>query len=145
MKRIGRGKRIWFAVCAVLLIAALGCGLALRVLSSRLLSQQEAERWQGDNKQAYRQISCFLPSSSKLDLSGIYSFRYAILDDLTAAGFEWNEDVYPFIDAWSREGKMKISGEKGSTDAPVLAVGGHFFEFHPLRLLDGSYLAEEDL
>ena len=145
MKSLSRGKRIWFAVCALLLIAALGCGLALRFLSSRLLSQQEAERWQGDSTQDYRQISCFLPSPSAIDLSDVYTFRYALLDDLTAAGYEWNEAVYPFIDAWSCEGKMKISGEKGSTDAPVLAVGGQFFEFHPLRLLDGSYLTEDDL
>ena len=145
MKRIGKGKKIWFAVCAVLLIAALGCGAALRVLSGRLLSQREAERWRGDNEQAYRQVSCFLPSPSGVDLGEIYTFRYAILDDLTAAGYEWNEAVLPFIDAWSCEGKMKISGEKGGTDAPVLAVGGQFFEFHPLRLLDGSYIGEDDL
>lgn len=145
MKSLSRGKRIWFAVCALLLIAALGCGAALRVLSSRLLSQREAERWQGDNAQDYRQISCFLPSPSTIDVSDVYTFRYAILDDLTAAGYEWNGDVLPFIDAWSLGGKMKISGEKGSTDAPVLAVGGQFFEFHPLRLLDGSYLTEDDL
>ena len=145
MKSIGRGKRIWFAVCAALLLAALGCGAALRVISGRLLSQKEAERWQGENEQKYCQVSCFLPKDSSVDISGIYTFRYAILDDLTAAGYEWNEDVLPFIDAWSLGGKMKISGEKGSTDAPVLAVGGQFFEFHPLRLLDGSYLTEDDL
>ena len=145
MKRIGLGKKIWFAVCAVLLIAALGCGAALRVISGRLLSQQEAERWQGENKQGYCQISCFLPIDSSLDVSGIYTFRYAILDALTEAGFTWKEEVYPFIDAWSCEGKMTISGEKTTTDAPVTAVGGQFFEFHPLRLLDGSYLSENDL
>ena len=27
----------------------------------------------------------------------------------------------------------------------MLAVGGQFFEFHPLRLLSGSYIAEGDL
>ncbi len=145
MKKIGRGKTIWFAVCAALLIAAIGCGAALRVISGRLLSQREAERWQGENTQEYCQISCFLPLSSTLDVSEIYAFRYAILDALSASGFEWDENVYPFIDAWSAEGKMKISGEKTTTDAPVTAVGGQFFEFHPLRLLDGSYITEDDL
>ena len=143
--KAGRGKRIWFALCAVLLLAALGCALALYVISSRLLSQQEAERWRGENEQDFRQISCFMPLESAVGLKEIYAFRYAMLDDLSAAGVEWREDVYPFIDAWSCEGKMKIAGDKGSTDAPVLAVGGQFFEFHPLRLLSGSYIAEGDL
>ena len=140
-----RGKKIWFALCAVLLLAAFGCGAAAQVISSRLLSQREAERWRGENEQEYRQISCFLPLDSAVGLKEIYTFRYALLDDLSAAGFEWGDEVYPFIDAWSCEEKMKITGDKGTTDAPALAVGGQFFEFHPLRLLSGSYIAEGDL
>ena len=144
MKKIGRRKKIWFAVCAVLLLAAIGCGVALRVISGRLFSQQEAERWQGESEQAYSQISCFLPLNSDVDLSGIYAFRYAVLNELTAAGFEWNEGSFPFIDAWSCEGKLSIRGEKAASDAPVTAVGGQFFAFHPLRLLDGAYITEND-
>ena len=140
-----RGKKIWFALCALLLLAALGCGAALRVVSSRLLSQREAERWRGENEREFCQVSCFLPQDSSVGLKEIYSFRYAVLDDLSAAGEDRNEDVYPFIDAWSVEGKMMITGDKGTTDAPVLAVGGQFFEFHPLRLLSGSYIVEGDI
>ena len=143
--KLTRGKKIWFALCAVLLIAAIGCGAAMRVVSGRLLSQREAERWRGENEREFRQISCFMPLESAVGLKEIYAFRYELLDVLSEAGVEWKEEVYPFIDAWSAEGKMKISGEKGSTDAPVLAVGGQFFEFHPLRLLSGSSLAEGDL
>ena len=83
-----RGKKIWFALCALLLLAALGCGAALRVVSSRLLSQREAERWRGDNEREFSQISCFMPLDSSVGLKEIYAFRYAMLDDLTAAGVE---------------------------------------------------------
>ena len=145
MKKLSRGKKIWFLLCAGMLLAALGCAVGLRFLSGRLLSQREAERWRGENEQDYKQISCFMPVGSAVGLKEIYAFRYALLDDLQAVGIEWEEDVYPFIDAWSSEGKMKISGDKAATDAPVLAVGGQFFEFHPLRLLSGSYLSEGEL
>lgn len=145
MKKLSRGKKIWFLLCAGMLLAALGCAVGLRFLSGRLLSQREAERWRGENEQDYKQISCFMPVGSAVGLKEIYAFRYALLDDLQAVGIEWGEDVYPFIDAWSSEGKMKISGDKAATDAPVLAVGGQFFEFHPLRLLSGSYLSEGEL
>lgn len=143
--KVSRAKKIWFAVCALLLLAAAGCGAALRVISGRLLSQQEAERWRGENERDYRQVSSFMPQDASVGLKEIYAFRYAVLDDLTAAGIEWKEDVYPFIDAWSSEGKMTVTGDQGTTEAPVLAVGGQFFEFHPLRLLSGSYIAEGDL
>lgn len=138
-------KKIWFALCALLLLTALGCGVALRVISGKLLSQQEAERWRGENEREYRQVSSFMPLDSTVGLKEIYDFRYAVLDELPAAGIEWKENVYPFIDAWSSEGKMTITGDKGTTDAPVLGVGGQFFEFHPLRLISGSYIAEGDL
>ena len=143
--KLRRGKIIWYALCAALLLGALGCGVALRVISGRLLSQREAERWRGESKQEYCQISCFLPLGSSVGLKEVYSFRYAVLEDLAASGVEWEEGLYPFIDAWSCEGKATVSGEKGSTDAPLLAVGGQFFEFHPLRLVSGSYLVEGEL
>ena len=145
MKKIGKGKALWFIVCAVLLLAALGCFIALRRISGRLASQQEAERWRGESARPYSQISCFIPRDASVTLQEIYTFRYALLDDLSSAGVEWKEEIYPFVDAWSSEGKMKISGDKGSTDAPVLAVGGQFFQFHPLRLISGCYLSESDL
>lgn len=145
MKKLTRGKRIWFALCVLLLLAAIGCGIALHALSGRLTSQQAAERWRGESEREYRQISCFLPLGSAVGTSEIYTFRYAVLDGLRAAGLEWDETRIPFVDAWSVEGKLHISGEKSATDAPVLAVGGEFFAFHPLRLLDGSYLSESDL
>ena len=36
-------------------------------------------------------------------------------------------------------------GQIPSCDASVIAVGGDFFSFHPLRLLGGDYLREDDL
>ena len=145
MAKLSRKKKIWSGVCALLLALAIGCGVGVRVISGRLLSQQEAARWQGDNEQAFSQLSCFLPADGSVEQSAIYTFRYAMLDAFRGVGIEWSDDLYPFRDAWSGEGKMHISGDQGATDAPVLAVGGAFFEFHPLRLLSGSYLSEGDL
>ena len=110
MKKLSRGKKIWFLLCAGMLLAALGCAVGLRFLAGRLLSQREAERWRGENEQDYKQISCFMPVGSAVGLKEIYAFRYALLDDLQAVGIEWEEDVYPFIDAWSITGEVvKIS------------------------------------
>jgi len=143
--KISRKKKIWFGICAALLLLGLVCGVSVRLLINRLLTQKEAERWQGESEQSYVQLSCFLPDQAKVGLNEVYAFRYAMLDAFRAAGIEWNDTAYPFIDAWSHEGQVTISGEKRSTEAPVLAVGGQFFAFHPLRLISGSYLSEDDL
>ncbi|MBQ7474252.1 MAG: ABC transporter permease [Oscillospiraceae bacterium] len=143
--KISRKKKIWFAICAALLLCGLACGVSVRLLSNRLLTQREAERWQGENEQSFVQLSCFLPDQSAVGLNEVYAFRYAMLDSFRDAGIEWSDAAYPFIDAWSREDQVTISGDKRSTEAPVLAVGGQFFAFHPLRLLSGSYLSEDDL
>ena len=145
MKKLGRKRLIWFGVCAVLLVAAAACALGLRHISRSLLSQREDERWRGGNEMAFCQISCFLPADSEVGTSDIYSFRYSLLDEFTAAGIEYEGDNYPFIDAWSCESKLTISGDRGATAAPVTAVGGSFFEFHPLTLISGSYITENDI
>ena len=145
MKRPGKKRILWFGFCALLLVLALVCALTARSTARALLSQQEAERWRGESEQAFAQVSCFLTRPSTVTLKEIYTFRYAVLDALAAAEYEGKEDVYPFLDTWSCEGKLRVGGERGATDAPVTAVGGAFFEFHPLRLLSGSYLTEDDL
>ena len=78
--KTGRWKKIWFALSALLLLAALGCGLALRAVSSRLLSQREAERWRGENEREFCPVSFFMPRDSAVWLKDISTFRYAVLD-----------------------------------------------------------------
>lgn len=143
--KISRKRKIWFWICGALLLLGLVCALAVGLLSRRLLTQQEAERWQGESEQSFIQHSCFLADGAKVGLNEVYAFRYAMLDAFREAGIEWSDGVYPFVDAWSREDKVTISGDKRSTEAPVLAVGGEFFAFHPLRLISGSYISESDL
>ena len=38
-----------------------------------------------------------------------------------------------------------MASELGHGEASAIAVGGNFFDFHPIRLLNGTYLAESDL
>ncbi|MBR5093825.1 MAG: ABC transporter permease [Oscillospiraceae bacterium] len=147
MKRTGNKKRaiLWAVVCVVLALAAAGCSIAVAVLGRMLPPQLAAQRWQGDGETPYGQVTCFLPVDEKIDLNGIYQFRYAILDKLHEAGFEADTDTRLFRDAWSTGWKAKTSSALGHGEASITAVGGHFFDIHPLRLLSGHYISEEDL
>lgn len=143
--RTKRRGLFWQILCALLSVVALVCFLGVAAIGRLLPPQQAAKRWQGQGDTAYGQVTCLLPVDEKIALNDIYKFRYAILDQLRADGFEADTDTRLFRDAWSTGGKLRVSSALGHGDVSVTAVGGHFFDFHPLRLYCGSYISEDDL
>jgi len=147
MKRLRlRKKRLLFLALNLLLALAVLAGLiAIRHLSGLLETQKEAPRWRGDNELDFSQISCFIPTDDRIGITDVYAFRYAMLDKFHEAALDVDNDSTLFVDAWSTGGKGVASTSLGRGDVIVTAVGGAFFDFHPIRLLSGNYLTEGDL
>lgn len=139
-----QGLVLWI-LCGLLVLASCACFFAHSSLAKLLPSQYAAERWAGEGDTAFRQVSCYLPVDETLSLNQIHGFRYAILDQLRGAAIEADTDTRLFRDAWSASGKLSASSDLGKGEVSVIAVGGDFFLFHPLRLLSGSYLTESDV
>lgn len=147
MDRVQRKRRLRLLLLtdlALLVLCAL-CVLTARHLSGLLPSQQAAERWQGDNDLRFDQVSCFLPVDERIQLNQVFQFRYDMLAKFKEALPDEEEPMRLFRDAWSTSGKVVAATSLGKGDARVIAVGGSFFDFHPIRLINGSYLSEEDL
>ncbi len=141
-----RARRILRAVlCTALILAACVCFGIYARLSALLPSQQAAKRWQGEGEVPFGQSSCFLPVDETLTLEQVYQFRASILEKLQEAGYEADYDTLLYRDAWCGFGKVNVSSELGHGEASLIAVGGDFFSFHPLRLLSGNYISESDL
>jgi hypothetical protein len=132
-------------LCAALTLTAVGCFIVALLMSRALESQRAAERWQGESEMEFRQLSCFLPVDEKLSLNQIYQFRSDMMKRLNEAALDAGGGQTLFVDAWSCTGKALASTDLGKGDASVIAVGGNFFHFHPLRLMSGSYFQEGDL
>ena len=49
------------------------------------------------------------------------------------------------MDAWSCVDKVSVSSALGKGDVYATAVGGRFFDFHPITLLSGNYISSDDL
>ena len=143
MKRKKKRRLLWLAAGVLALLSAIFFLLAMR-LSSRLSSQQEAQRWQGESDLEFCQVSCFLPVDEKLNLRQIYKFREDVQSALHAASVDAEHQGQLQIDAWSTTGKVNVSSDLGKGEASVIAVGGDFFQFHPMWLLSGNYIAESD-
>ena len=147
MKRTERiGRRIaLLIVCAALALSAAACFAAGALLGRTLSSQRAAERWRGESGLDFCQISCFVPVDETLGQEKIYQFRTDLLKRLHEAALDVDNEETLFVDAWSCTGKALATTDLGKGDASVIAVGGDFFQFHPLRLLSGSYIREGDL
>lgn len=135
----------WFGICVALLLAAGVLLWRIAALSAGLDAQNAAARWQGDSETAFAQVSCFVPVDEPVTQSQIYSFRTAMLDQLHTAALDADGSDGLWVDAWSAIGKLTVSSSRATGEASVMAVGGDFFTIHPLRLLSGSYIREDDL
>lgn len=136
-------RLLWLLAGVLALLSVIFFMLACR-LSDRLSSQQEAQRWQGESDLKFSQVSCFLPADEKLQLNTIFSFREEVHKALHAASVDVEHHGQLQLDAWSTAGKANVATDLGKGEARVIAVGGDFFQFHPVRLLSGNYIAESD-
>ena len=137
-------KRCLLALLGLCFLLGLGCMGRALWLSRGLISQQQARRWQGESEVPFAQISCFLPRGEEATMEELHSFRQSAAQRLQEAVPE-GEIKSLYRDCWSCRGQAEVSTALGRGTAQVTAVGGAFFEFHPIPLLSGSYLAENDL
>lgn len=136
------------AVCAgVSLIGALVCMGISGSLTGSEYSQQAAERWAQDGDLHYAQVSAFFSEASGFRESAVSGVREKIDAALTAASLEANGDAPLWYDAYSVQlGTVKAVGTKPASNKALLtAVGGDFFQLHPMQLADGVYLRPDDL
>ena len=139
-------KRLALPIAAAILaLLCLSCLLVYSHLANMLDSQHQAERWQGEGELKFSQLSCFMSVDRKLALEQVYTFRNAMMTKFHEAALDIDNDSQLFCDAWSTTGKVYVSSDQGKGDVSVIAVGGNFFDFHPIRLLSGNYISPDDL
>ena len=139
-------KKKFIFIGGGLIVLAVVLLLIASALPKPLQSQRQAERWAGESGVRFAQFSCFLsPAETPMQTGDIALLRQKLTEKLTAASVETPPGGRLFCDAWSATGKLKVKGERGSFDAVAVAVGGSYFDFHPMALCSGAYLAEGDL
>ena len=140
-------KRQWLTagiICGILLISGIICLCVRSSIANGIQIAQQAERWAGDSEMEFVQLSSYYGKQDEKNLEGVYGFRQKLLDGFTEEGLE-SPGGDLFCDAWSAIGKMYVSTDRANTETEVLAVGGQFFDFHPMELLSGSYLRWDDI
>lgn len=109
-------------------------------------TQQMAERWSEQRNVA--QVSCFFAANSDTTEDTILMFEHGIDSALTEASVvqeSENPGARLWADAYSADGKITLTNGKSSVSADAIGIGGDFFLFHPLRLINGAYFSGNDL
>ena len=139
-------KKIIIAAVNVLLLALIAvCASRCGSISRALLSQQAAERWAGERQERFAQVSSFYPQGSEKTEADIRSFRETIDKKLADAGAEDLAQGSYWTDAYAAISTASAAGERGSSTATAIGIGGDFFLFHPYTLLSGGYISDDDI
>ncbi len=110
-----------------------------------LYSQQEAARWE-NGKMPYAQVSAFISPGRQSGADEIASIRSSIATKLSKDSYNQSKSGgRTWIDGYSGEVKAAIRKDTNTLNVTAVGVGGNFFQFHPVQLLSGSYISEDDL
>lgn len=113
--------------------------------ASALYSQQAAVRWQ-NGETAYAQVSAFFSPDKNVQQDEISGIRSSLMGTLLADSLNSTEgDGRVWIDAYSGECNAELRRETNILSVTAVGVGGDYFQFHPIPLLSGSYISDEDL
>lgn len=102
------------------------------------------KKW--DKKEEFTQMAVYLPLGVMPD-SGMYDgMMFSMQEKLQNEGYKpENENARMMIGAYSGYGSITFTTDKTTASVDAIGVGGDFFYFHPIDLIDGSYLYSESL
>ena len=143
-------KTVHIAVAAVN-AAALAGALTLTLIGSSAAKSQSynyaAQRWKGESKEQYTQLSCFLGEDAGFDKSSVKELKSTLnakLEDVSIVAAEGKEIM---LDACSADaGRYELECDRDSkAEADLTAVSGDFFFFHNFRLISGAFFDDSDI
>lgn len=118
----------------------------IALLISRQEEQRVSLRWNSEGGTA--QVSVFFSPQAGVSQDSIESFEHTLDNALKEASIEQkspNPGARLWADAYSADGTITLSTEIGRVEADAIGIGGDFFLFHQLQLLNGSYFSGNDL
>lgn len=135
-------RKIW-VLSACVLCAILLCCIE-RGITGSLNTQTLAKRWSKENE--FAQFACYFTEEANFYENQIQAVERSLVTAMEEASVssENENGGRNWLDAYSTQGELVISSSKGSVEARAFGVGGDFFQFHPLTLLDGNYFDGND-
>ncbi len=134
-------KIIKYVVAVILLIVPV---LIINYQKNNDVSHNAALRWDSSGKSAH--ISVFMSEDAKFTLNNVMEFEENMKNTLTESNALTNKSGYnTWVDSYSAKGQLTISRDDVNAEVSAIGVGGDFFFFHPLELVNGSYFTPDNI
>lgn len=133
-------------VCVVSLVMFGVLMLVSSLLIGKQETQQAADRWSAGKDAA--QVSCFFSVNATVTQDTLEEFSHSVdsaLEEASIVSESPNGEARLWADAYSASGKITLKSNIASVTVDAIGIGGDFFLFHPLQLLNGSYFSGNDL
>lgn len=99
-----------------------------------------------DDKGGYTQISAYLPVGQMQDKTMYDGMMFQMNESLEKESIKpENKDSRILLGAYSGYGNVTMKTRDASATVNAIGIGGDFFYFHPIELIDGSYLNDDYL
>ena len=139
---------IWSSITVVCLLLYGILTIWIHHKTNSLMDQQGAERWDAEGDSV--QVSCFFEEHVEITKNEFIGFEKTLekmlLEVLSQEETSEENSKRLLVDAYSAMGTITITSEKGKMeDAAAFGIGGDFFLFHPVQLIDGRYFTGNEL
>ena len=144
VKEIPLRKKIKYCtilISFVVLFLFLGFGSKIK---NMLPDLNAYKKWDSDG--GYTQMSVYLPVGMMQDTMMYDGMMYQMQENLKTEGVEAkNPKSRIMLGAYSGYGQVSLQTSMAMVQVNAIGVGGDFFYFHPIELVDGTYLADNYL
>lgn len=128
-------------ICTLIIIVLLCIG---NYYKNVLQDINVAEKW--DSEGGYTQMSVYLPVGAMQDIALYDGMIYQIEKALQNESIEpENSKSRMVVGAYSGYGSVTMQTESNSSKVNAIGVGGDFFYFHPLDMIDGECFTDDYL
>lgn len=135
---------------SIAIVVFLILGFILEIISSvmirKLDHQNIAPKWGYLGNVA--QVSAFFSNQAYVSEDTILNFEHSLDDALKTESIESaseNAGARLWIDSYSAETKLNVTYDKINATLNAYGVGGDYFYFHSLKLVNGSYFSSNDV
>lgn len=137
-----RYRKIWILAACIFCTVLLCC--VERSITGSLTTQTLAKRW--SKEEDFAQLACYFTEEANFYEDQILAVERTLVSAMEEASInsENENGGRNWLDAYSSKGQLTISSSRASIEVRAFGVGGDFFQFHPLTLLDGNYFDGND-
>lgn len=147
-KRLTLPQVVWGTVAIISFLLYGILTLVMHHQTNQLSDQQGAVRWDEEGDSAH--VSCFFEEHVEMTDNQLTGFKKTLekmlKEVLPQEDYAEENDKRLVVDAYSSMGTITVTSQKGKMEnVAAVGIGGDFFLFHPVQLLDGQYFSGSDL